>query len=448
MQSADQHQVSDSPAGQGSEGLTLGVELEFVLIGDKSEIQHLLGRSADSTDDGDSALKLVANALSEDGTVLVHNPEDIVGDLFCPELKKNEEAYSKWTISNDITVMLTRGEWRHLPETYIQESVELRSRIFNLAHDDAKGEIAHVLSILHAKLNTNITTIRLLTNNTCGFHIHVGKSPDGTRTFPLRTLKSLYQLATGFERAIDALHSADRITSARQELTIPATCIAPPSARFLNDADKRALRDAGPLDWCAYVERALQHELDVGARLTAWNKHIAYNLNNTTVSETLWGRVRAGMRRSPYKKWTVEFRQHRGTLDAGEVGAWMDVVVAMVGFAERCEPELLQDLLVAHVRDPEFGPGEFLRTVGVPEAAVVFYERQLRGKVDVPPVLRHVDEEVNRLLTRNRLDTMDRRSPQSIKYAVVQKLVDRQYGNVPLVVLHALLDSIRKMGSG
>ncbi|KAH7050085.1 putative amidoligase enzyme-domain-containing protein [Macrophomina phaseolina] len=376
--------VGAAVARMGTEPLTFGLELEFTLIIHEDEIPR--GLPADDW----IGCWLVHRALTEEG-VPMHEPgdssssfaldrwvneyeigRDIAGPL--PAIRDNATRFGKWSVATDISVELTPGESDRLPDdSYSTFSVELKSRIFNILEDDFIGEITHVLDILHTKLNSGAhnSSIRLIINETTGLHIHVGHAGTPAR-FPVRTIKNLFQLVTAFERQIDGLHTADRVSGSNPYTT--AYC-QPPSCRFRDHTDifrtvhplLRDLRSGNPLTWCAAIEGVVNKLQDLFL-LTLDCKSSAYNFKLTTPHIATWTDDYERAR-----KWTVEFRQHRGTLDPDELFAWLGVVLALLRFSSTTPHPVLQELIAHRVADPTYTTTHLLHMLAVPREAIAFY---------------------------------------------------------------------------
>lgn len=482
-------QVSANASSQTIPDLTFGIELEFILIGDSQEMRHLYGSGVPEFD----ALfhwrghQLVHRILRANGVEAVRSGftsrDNIGGSIM-------SERYQKWTVSSEHTVRLSNDEQLLLPDGFIAEAIELKSPIFSLQDQDYwRGEINHVLTTLQDKLNSGqgrYPSVRLLVNETCAFHVHVGKSDDASRIFTLRTIGNLYQLATGFERIIDELHSADRIKEstwaeptvdmADQNGYIRIPMFMPPSTGWKHDADPAISEEGTPLDWCRVIEdltagnndpnhtrtlsRALRH-------LTGGSRLVAYNLNNCLVPD-LWplpanngthvGASGSTTHYSPNdpqrasNTWTIEFRQHGGTLDVRTVFAWVDVVTAMAGLAEHCadggflEREELHDILQEHAEDASFEPSEFLENVlKVSEETRDYYAWVWqRNWNDIDPAPAAPNTYPARMLLRhNAVQMADLRSRASVVIELDYKLCSDQYGMFDSETKEAMKDAMK-----
>ncbi|KAB2569136.1 hypothetical protein DBV05_g12188 [Lasiodiplodia theobromae] len=482
-------QVSANASSQAIPDLTFGIELEFILIGDGQEMnQQLYGSGAPAFDAlfHSKGRQLVHRVLSNHGVEAVVNgftPRDNIGGPM-------SERYQKWTVAPEPTVRLSNDEQLLLPEGFIAEAIELKSPIFSLQDQDYwRGEINHVLDTLQNNFNSEqglCPSIRLLVNETCAFHVHVGKSDDASRIFTLRTIGNLYQLATGFERVIDELHSADRIKESTwaeptvdmvdQNGYIKIPLFTPPSSGWKRDADPDVSEEGTPLTWCKVIEdltagsndpnhvvtlnRALQ-------RLTGGSRLVAYNLNNCIVPD-LWplpayrgtnvGASGSATHYHPHdpqrasNTWTIEFKQHGGTLDVRTVFAWVDVVTAMTGLAEHCadggflEREELHDLLQEHAEDASFGPAEFLKdvlkvSVDTQDYYAWVWERTWNN-IDPAPAASNTYP-ARMLLRHNAVQMADLRSRAAVVIELDYKLRSKQYGMFNSETKSTMKDSMK-----
>lgn len=453
--------VGASIPAQISEPLTFGIEFEFILIVDTDNIPWGIPHSLET------GIDIVRKVLQKDGKVKVFGENDIEtrdldvwvetydstgGDVSEPKIGSfNADRFRKWTVEDDASITLNDDGYTQLPHSYGAFSVELKSRIFSVHQDNWMEEITHVLNLLHSKLNSGKdgSSIRLVTNNTCGLHVHVGRqaTANSPGRFTVETLKKLLQLTTGFERQIDQLHTTNRIK--HENTYFPPYC-QPPSLLFLQPAHNNPLlqktRTGTPKDWCKAIETHI-HRLQDLPLITANKKYLAYNLANATPSARAWTPTYEKAR-----KWTVEFRQHRGTLDPDELFAWLGFVLPLVNHAATTPARHIWDLLFARVDDPAFATSDLLAAIGAPAAVAEHYasapalaELEYRDRADVDSrgsdalatprkayyamVRGEVGaEESVRALLRNNLK-VGLAASAFRRWAVVKKLERGEYGN-------------------
>ncbi|EKG10443.1 Putative amidoligase enzyme [Macrophomina phaseolina MS6] len=131
------------------------------------------------------------------------------------------------------------------------------------------------------------------------------------------------------------------------------------------------------IDWCQFLEDHVQAYSDLDDRQYRHLRSQAYNLMNFTVSADT-NVLEAEC------KGTIEFRQHRATLDADEVIAWVEVATNMIRFAHKVA--LTEGSMMAvvkeHAQDAEMGFGPLLQMMGVPDEVVEHYRRWLDFDAD------------------------------------------------------------------
>ncbi len=332
---------------------TLGVEIEFVYIYKLPPNVEAYPYSSE-----DSAYY---HYLTYPGRKAVHRALSALDIPLRPLKPHLRQDFSAWTVDGDSTVQLTMEEFQTLPPGYSCEGIELKSRRFDVGRDDIADEIGRVLRTLKLHFNQPRSTARILVNQTCGLHVHIGHRRSG---FDLAAVKRLLKLVTVFERQIDALHTASRIS------IFEDSWCAPPSAIFRR-LERDGNGDRHPLHRAAAID-------NIGSwdALNEWyessHHHSAYNFENLMA----WLNIHGGP-----TTYTIEFRQHRGTLNAKEIEGWISVVHSLVAYAEREPPSLFRSghtstvdtLIAAHASDPHFSTLSLLAALGVPNSVQARY---------------------------------------------------------------------------
>lgn len=223
-------------------GLTLGIELEFLLA--VSMYPDEAGPNNFNRGLGESLVRI---ALSKPLEV----PCATCGQKVCFTLRLNYDYtanHKNWSVESDGSLYLNREEYAtvgaHNLRYFHIFAVEMKSRVFrhdepNNVSDHVEAPCGHPQSITYtqeieavlARVTKEFGPIKdpaedcdyawLLLNNTAGFHVHIGNERKG---FPLRTVKNLVSSYLMNERAIDGLHSANRIggsTLIHEPLTHP-----------------------------------------------------------------------------------------------------------------------------------------------------------------------------------------------------------------------------------
>lgn len=300
-----------------ADSLTFGVEFEFLYLWHASQAEH-------------ESLQVVHQAL-EDAGVLIQ------------PFKFEFPTYQKWFVTDDPTVKLTDYDNANRPKGCKVDSVEVVSRVLRYEDESWVGEVDRVLGVLH-KLNKPSGRHRVLPNLNCGFHVHVGQGAIG---FSLEEMKRVLMLVTAFEHHLDQLHGVSRIDE---------TSYVRGAAAYLT----KHLGTPGTLpDWLREIGDFIAQEFP--------EKEVTYNFYNC-------GYIEPRFR-------TIEFRQHRGTLDRKEIHAWIDVVTSVVRFCTARSQYDIVSFCLSHAPDPDFSVHQLLSEIGVPEQSRSFYKARLMGNV-------------------------------------------------------------------
>ncbi|KAI9666287.1 MAG: hypothetical protein M1821_004222 [Bathelium mastoideum] len=232
----------------GPLNLTFGVELEFVLLGKTKAEQY--GQL--------EVWKAIHDCIVTDDQepsrfssypVPLHDETTYVTPI---------QSFSKWQVAEEAALeVATRYNNNALCNSgYEAYPIELISRVFEYHTDHWQAEIASVLDALHSRFNQPSSEFRMLIDERCGFHVHVGNRTAG---FPLQTVKNLLQLVTAHEHCFDELHSAGRISGKYEtDCTIDGSRYCdPPSAGFIARAKSATGESSG------YMESSL---------LAAWHR--------------------------------------------------------------------------------------------------------------------------------------------------------------------------------
>ncbi|KAL8702729.1 MAG: hypothetical protein Q9201_004105 [Fulgogasparrea decipioides] len=207
--------------------------------------------------------------------------------------RTEEDRYSKWTVQHDSSIAphkdVLRPEWAGSAYT----GVEITTPIL-VFEPRAFFQLFEVINILEQNFS-------ILTNVTCGTHVHVG---NGTKGFPVTAVKNFMLLVTAFERHFNSLHPSHRINN---------KYCRPPG---------RAWPHAEPDFIAAAIENPEEMDdlvLKVNVVHNVMERNHAYNLNNL-------GHDNEG-------KWlsqTIEFRQHEGTFDPMAIMQWTRLCLELV----------------------------------------------------------------------------------------------------------------------
>ncbi|TVY42778.1 hypothetical protein LSUB1_G001537 [Lachnellula subtilissima] len=241
------------------------------------------------------------------------------------------EGYKKWIITVDHTVCgrgADIGTW--LPEKAIDPNewdsygIELASRILNSGEPADGDEIEAIIDVVKG---TKISNHNAFVTNQCGLHVHIEAPKD------LNVSKELALLLIVYEEEISKLHPPCRRHGH------PATVRSLNSNRlgFLYDEDTLT-RHLSKIDCSTHILRQSESEILRGAK----NKFVEirqeiYSCQDAFALSRLmcWpAENRSGHEHGDRNRFTIEFRQARGTLVAEEIHHWVDFCVALVRLAE------------------------------------------------------------------------------------------------------------------
>ncbi|MCJ1462462.1 hypothetical protein MMC07_001064 [Pseudocyphellaria aurata] len=297
--------------------LTFGIELEFIVRYDPEEYQEQMsaGDGKYWPEDSHISLHYKYGVLVRQRIIQVLNQHGFLAHRF------GFTDVLKWTVGTDETVSADDST-----NTY---AIELKSPALEYS-SPALEQVKMVVELL-------VTNFNLFVNKTCSLHVHVGNE---TRGFPLHSLKSFASLITVFEDQLISLHPPDRIHSAFAK---------PTSHAFHEDASPREklliidkletvngflrlfhpISEAEEFESDTRLDRSIDRSID---------RYMAFNFSNLREDER-------------FK--TIEFRQHKGTLDSTLVVNWVRVACNLVHMS--CtNGESFRDLIEKHIDDTDY----------------------------------------------------------------------------------------------
>ncbi|PIA94852.1 hypothetical protein CB0940_08580 [Cercospora beticola] len=409
-----QYDDEESASVAGPLDLTLGVEIECVLLQNK-----LI----------DSRLPLNEQEIWL-GQEVIHaalcKPMKIVCGKCCDvhewQLPLNEVGgewleggcepnYDNWTVGTDLLHVKTLLDKAFIPDfdKFNEYGLEVRSRILHVAGHNIKAdqrsdcqyrpeisyqdEIRAVYERLHEEfLNPNLSAEekawRLFSNHSCGLHVHIGNGGPHRR-LPLRVVKNILNLHLANERQIDNLHSSTRIdgsallTGGPHQPNDQEVKNCPESSHFIKMADRAKIGlptsiDPDQLRYPAnQFSRNRSIEQDARSmNIPAWNRIIASAKTLNDLHDIHWDAMKwcvvnishtqrpvAGEKKQP--KQTIEFRQAVGTLDYTETLAWIDVLVKLVKYADSKSPQNVLEICENIWMSPMWSTLDFLDMLGL-----------------------------------------------------------------------------------
>lgn len=286
--------------------LTFGVELEFIACYNPAgyEDQRLNAEGKVWTEELNLSLHQKYGILVRMHMIQILNENGFPTNGF------EDTDFSKWTIDTDgtVTSVESSGNW---------EAIELKTPIFHSTRA-ALEQIERVTKLLVSKF-------RLFTNEKCGLHVHVGNE---NRGFDLPTLKKFCSLITAFERQLESLHPPSRVQN--------------PYAKSVRETFNRG----ATLTQKLFIIDKLETVQDLIVRFHGthdgdYNKYMAYNFFNLHQS-------------FPEPLRTIEFRQHRGTLDPKLITNWIMVACSLVNISYAAKGGLRELIDSLHVYNPKY----------------------------------------------------------------------------------------------
>jgi hypothetical protein len=303
---------TSSTSNSVSAGMTFGIELEFIVAFPDNYFNF--------TEDAISAISRALVAAGKDSTG--HECYDVDAEIFC-----NKPELSQWTVKRELGLFLSDSEQAFInPHETRTCGVEISSRKFSFADmEDWKKELKAVLVVLYEFSQSGI---KILTNATTGFHVHIGF---GDETVPLRTAKGVLQFCTAFEDRLDALYATDRIDV---DCAASADNGAHFNAGLTWHFQENKVTDFGPnvFHWLASIEEPTSYQ-QLGA---FFKNHCDFDLSLVTnahyATVNLDNLYTEDMSLFMHSKLmgTVEFRQHQGTLILEEIFAQVELMRTIV----------------------------------------------------------------------------------------------------------------------
>ncbi|KAK0353720.1 hypothetical protein LTR02_016953, partial [Friedmanniomyces endolithicus] len=364
---------------------------------------------------------------------------------------ESDNTYTTWEVTDDISIWMSEDEKTPLGNNikyFDFYSIEIRSRILSAdtplqttpSESDPKHihsigydeEINAVLSHLNKTFNTSPThNFTLLTNHSCGMHVHVGNGKEG---FPLQTVKNMLATYYACESAIDTLHASDRIggsgipclPSGLSYVDISTGCFEsldppaynPPMSAVHAQAVYSRRREAASPNrersmhyQVQYSESHFDSDPEVKDAAFQFTTKAALALieaapNVRALQELQAGHTHActvnleNLRdfrdfdahdeyRSP--KMTVEFRQATSTLHSDEVLAWIDVLVQLTRHAH-ATPAKAFAKLATNFLSPRFSALNLLTTIGCTRKTLSHYNSKVAHSASLAQIIAHTTQ--------------------------------------------------------
>lgn len=258
--------------------------------------------------------------------------------------------FSKWTVTTDSTVFPY-----DLSENWY--AIELKTPVLVCS--------ALSLNQVETVVNLLVSKFQLYTNGTCGLHVHVGNE---NRGFDLDTLKNFCSLITAFEHQLNSLHSPDRLKYPfLKPMKMGFNLSASPRKKLSIINDLETLHDL----------IILFHRREDDA--DDYDRNFAFNFLNLS---NLHQNVDEPLR-------TIEFRQHRGTLDPNLITNWITMAYKLIDVSYNGRAGL-RDLIEKHIDNTKYTAMDLFNDLNLSELAEFYTPLVTQYVVDDNPAL--VDE--------------------------------------------------------
>lgn len=306
--------------------LTFGVELEFIVRYDSQNYQDELQAAEGRLWHTDSS-----PTLHEKYGILVrlHMIQTLIQNGF-PTNPYGGTDFSKWTVDTDITVtpVDTSGYWY---------AIELKSPAFLCSRLNLEP-VKTIVELL-------VSNFSLYINESCGLHVHVGNEDRG---FTLCTLKSFCSLITAFEHQLNSLHPPQRLHSPYVK-----------SMRRVFAPGASPKEKMSTIDELQTVPRLIRHFHPLcDSNDNNYDRYVAFNFLNLHKSPNETG--------TPLG--TIEFRQHRGTLDPNLITNWIMVACSLVNMSHT-ESSVIRDLIDKHINNVKYTVLDLFKDLNLPDLA-------------------------------------------------------------------------------
>lgn len=307
--------------------LTFGVELEFIVRSSPEVYQDGLGDDLLAAEGMFSPTDFERyGALVRLHMIQILNQSGFPTYGYRASHCNQDTNFSKWTVDTDSSVnpVDDSGDW---------VAIELKTPVLDCSPPSLE-KIRTVVKLL-------VSHFKLHINESCGLHVHVG---NGNSKFPLSTLRSFCSLITVFEHQLDSLHQPGRLPN--------------PYAKSTH----RAFADgASPREKLSIVDELTTVRSLIRRFQPSGDKHMAFNFLN--LSENTDAPLR-----------TIEFRQHRGTLDPELISYWVMVACGLVSMSHS-DSSGVRDLIEKQINNTNYTVIDLFRDLSLPYLAEFYAPR-------------------------------------------------------------------------
>lgn len=213
-------------------------------------------------------------------------------------------------------------------------------------------------------------TYRISVNQSCGTHVHVGNANKG---FQFETIRRLMATVFTFEEQFESIHPKHRRENVKMCPSLRRSSELRRNNMEGNNLDlDAALNDLIIMD-ADFAQ--LEDLLAPGSSSQQGGSRGAYFVGDVAGQFELGG---------PGNKRTIEFRQHKGTLDFEELELWIKFCVQLVMFADEVPSRTLFPFLRKHISDGvnKFPLEQVLGKLGMPLLAWAYGRKNSDGEWD------------------------------------------------------------------
>ena len=308
--------------------LTFGVELEFIVRYNPEDYEgkRLKAEGKIWTDD-------------LDGILVQMDMIETLNDNGFPTNSYKETDFLKWTVDTDGTVSASgiKGSWH---------AIEVKTPVLSSCRAS--------LDLIDRVLKLLVSKFKIFTNEKCGLHVHVGNEDRG---FDLSTLKTFCSLITAFDSQLESLHPPSRVKNP-----------------YAKGTETLFHHGATLIEKLSIIERLETEEnLITQFHLTedSNDKYMAYNFLNLQLDPD----------RGAEPLRTIEFRQHRGTLDPKLITNWVTVVCGLIKKSYTDKGDIRELIETSRLHNPKYPVRSLLEELQLGEQAK-FYMDQNPSAVD------------------------------------------------------------------
>lgn len=302
--------------------MTFGIELEFLAVYPRN-IFHEIVQPGDTSD----AITALSRAFTDAGVPSCGH-ESLEDD---EDINMDGENYTKWSVKDEGGLELSEREQAVMDEHELSpehrvQAVEISSRRFTFA-EHWQDELKAVLSVFD---HFRQLGVHFITNSSTGFHLHIGF---GDARMHLATAKNVFQLCTAFEDRLDSLYTTKRIDENAAVLA-EGHFNAGLAWHFQNN--KKTDFGSNIFHWLVSIEEATTYEaLGKFFRNLILNNNphseaFTYTVNSHYSTLNMDNLYPNDFRDEP--TYTIEFRQHAGTLNFDEICSQIELKRSLVRF--------------------------------------------------------------------------------------------------------------------